>query len=119
MTPRRLATFSFRKTILILVFGSAAMLSSCSASVSVGTPQLSQAQVESEAANQLAAQVHQPVPTVVCPGPLDAKVGTTMSCTLTAQGATVSYPVQIVVNRVAGGQVYFTSQVGTNPISNG
>ncbi len=43
------------------------------------------------------------------------KVGAVMYCTLTAQGATTSYPVQVKVDSVNGTDVHFNIQVSTTP----
>jgi hypothetical protein len=82
---------------------------SVSAHVSVGgTPSVSQHNVESEVATTLAHQLNQPVPKVVCPGDLKAKIGTVMYCSLTAKGSTKSYPVKLKVNSVSGKQAHFS-----------
>jgi hypothetical protein len=65
-----------------------ALLAGCHASASIGGSSISKTTVEQKAATELAAKAHQPTPTVVCPHDLDAKVGATMTCTLTPQGST-------------------------------
>lgn len=91
----------------------------CSASVGIGPNEISRSDLESQVARQLAAQVHQPVPRVVCPGPLPAQVGASVDCTLTAQGSTISYPVKVVVENIDHGRASFTAQVGTRPTGHG
>jgi hypothetical protein len=72
--------------------------------------------VESEVAKQLAAEASQPTPDVKCPGDLTAKVGTKMTCTLTPQDSTTTYPVTVTVTSVADGVAHFSAEVGkANP----
>jgi hypothetical protein len=91
------------------------LLAACSGSVSVsgGTKEVAQSEVESTVASQLAAQTNQPIPKVSCPGALQAKVGATIDCTLTPQGATASLPVHVVVDSVdSNGIAHYTAQAG-------
>ena len=110
--------------VTVAVGGSLA--AGCSASVSVGVgnggspsassaPSVPKHSVESEVASTLAKQENQPTPKVVCPGDLESKVGAVMYCTLTAQGSTTSYPVQVKVDSVNGTDVHFNIQVSTTP----
>jgi hypothetical protein len=104
--------------VTVAVGGSLA--AGCSASVSVGvgnggTPSVPKHSVENEVASTLAKQENQPTPKVVCPGDLAGKVGAVMYCTLTAQGATTSYPVQVRVDSVNGTDIHFNIQVSTTP----
>ena len=92
------------------------LIAGCSAHVSIGGPStVPKHTVENEVATTLAKQVNQPVPTVVCPGDLKAKVGTVMYCSLTAQGSTTAYPVKVQVDSASGGKVHFNIQVSTTP----
>ena len=92
------------------------LVAGCSASVSVGGPSaIPKHTIESKAATTLAQEVHQPVPKVVCPGDLQATVGTVMYCSLTAQGATTVYPVKVQVDSVSGTQVHFNIEVSQTP----
>lgn len=92
------------------------LVAGCSAHVSIGgAPAVSQHTVETQVANTLAKQKHQPVPKVVCPGDLKAKVGTVMYCSLTAKGSTVSYPVKLQVNSTSGSEAHFHIQVSKTP----
>jgi hypothetical protein len=68
--------------------------------------------VENEVAKQLAAEVNQPTPAVKCPGDLTAKVGTKMTCTLTPQNSTTTYPVTVTVTSVSNGIAHFSAVVG-------
>lgn len=83
----------------------------CSVHVSVGGTTVPKHSVENEVATTLAKQENQPVPKVVCPKDLQGKVGTVMYCSLTAQGSTDTYPVQVRVNSVSGTDVHFNIQV--------
>jgi hypothetical protein len=88
----------------------------CSVHVSIGgSPAVPRHTVESEIATTLAREVHEPAPTVVCPGDLKAKVGTVMYCSLTAQGSTIGLPVRVQVYAVSGSNVHFHIQVSETP----
>jgi hypothetical protein len=88
----------------------------CSAHVSVGgTPAVPRNSVQTEVATTVARQVHQPVPKVVCPADLKAKIGTVMYCSLTAQGSATSYPVKVQVDSISGTKVHFSIQVSQTP----
>jgi len=89
---------------------------SASASFSVGTsPTVPRQSVENEVATVIAQKVNQPTPKVVCPGDLTGKVGTVMYCTLTPQGTSTSYPVQVKVDSVKGTDVHFNIVVSSTP----
>jgi Domain of unknown function (DUF4333) len=96
----------------VAVVSAAAVFSACSASVSVGTPEVPQSTVQSQVARQLAAETHQPDPTVSCPGGLKASVGATLDCTLTPKGETTQFPVRVTVTSVKNGTAHFDAQVG-------
>ena len=98
-------------------FACVALLGACSASgsVGIGSKEVSQSDVESQVASQLAAETNQPTPTVSCPSGLAAKVGTTLDCTLTPKGGGTSLPVHVVVDSVANGTAHFTAQVSQAP----
>jgi hypothetical protein len=92
------------------------LVAGCSASVSIGgTPSVPKATVENEVATTLAKQENQPVPKVVCPGDLKAKIGTVMYCSLTAQGSTTAYPVKLQVDSVSGTEAHFSIVVSETP----
>lgn len=93
------------------------LLTACSASakISAGDNQVDKAEVESQVATQLAKNVNQPKPDISCPSGLDAKVGASIDCTLTAQGDSTKLPVHVVVDSVSDGTAHFTAQVGGVP----
>jgi hypothetical protein len=94
------------------------LITGCSASAHIsigGTPAVSKHDVETEVATTLAKQQNQPVPKVVCPGDLKAKIGTVMMCSLTAKGSATSYPVKLRVNSVSGKQAHFNIVVSKTP----
>ena len=96
------------KRVLVVVATSSAsaiFLSAC-----CGASTVPKADVEKQAAVQLAKEVDEPEPDVTCPDDLDAEVDATLECTLVAEGDTVEYPVTITVTSVkdragAGSQV--------------
>ena len=94
----------------------AGMLVGCSTSVTVGTPQVSVATLESTIAQKLAHQLHQPVPNVRCPTPLDEVVGAKTQCVLTAQGSTTRYAVSVVVTSVSNLTAHYSIQVADQPL---
>jgi hypothetical protein len=103
---------------IVTVVAGGWLVAGCSASAHVsigGTPSVSRHDVETEVATTLAQQLKQPVPTVVCPGNLKAKIGTVMYCSLTAKGATTSYPVKVQVNSVSGKRAHFSIVVSKTP----
>ena len=88
----------------------------CNAHVSIGgSPAVPRNSVQTEVATVVARQANQPVPKVVCPGDLKAKVGTVMYCSLTPQGSTTSYPVKVQVDSIDGTQVHFRIEVSRTP----
>ena len=101
---------------IVTVAAAGWLVAGCSASVSIGeTSTLPKHAVETEVATTLARQVHQPVPKVVCPGDLKAKIGTVMYCSLTAQGSTTTYPVKVQVDSTSGSNVHFKITVSQTP----
>jgi hypothetical protein len=60
------------------------VMAGCSGSVSIGGKVLDKAEVEQGASDALAKVVGKAPDSVTCPGDLDAKVGATERCTLTA-----------------------------------
>lgn len=77
------------------------------------TNSVSQSDVESQAEEQLAAQVDTGVtPDVSCPGDLDAEEGATMECELTVEGDDAVYPVSIEVTSVEDDTANFSIEVG-------
>jgi hypothetical protein len=103
--------------IVTLVAGGC-LVTGCSASAHIslgGTPAVAKHTVETEVATTLARQQNLPVPKVVCPTNLKAKIGTIMYCTLTAKGSTVSYPVKVQVDSTSGSRVHFNIEVSKTP----
>ena len=103
---------------IVTVVAGGLLITGCSASAHIsigGTPSVSKHDVETQVATTLAQQQNQPVPKVVCPGNLKAKIGTVMYCTLTAKGATTSYPVKVRVDSVSGKQAHFSIVVSKTP----
>lgn len=85
------------------------------ASVKVGKSEVSKEDVQTQVATELANSLHQPTPTITCPGGLEAKVGASVDCDLTAQGDTTKYPVHVVVDSVKDGTAHFNAEVGQQP----
>lgn len=100
---------------IVTVAAAGLLAGGCSAHVSVGGTTVPKHSVETEVATTLAKQENQPVPKVVCPKDLTGTVGTVMYCSLTAQGSTDVYPVQVRVNSISGSQVHFNIQVSETP----
>ncbi|HWD53057.1 MAG TPA: DUF4333 domain-containing protein [Acidimicrobiales bacterium] len=101
---------------LVAGFACAALMTACSGTVTIGgNPEVSQSDVESQVATQLAAETSQPVPKIACPSGLPAKVGASIDCTLTAQGSTAQLPVHVSVTSVKNGTAKFDAQVGQVP----
>jgi hypothetical protein len=100
------------------VLASAGLLVGCSASgtVGIGSNVVSKATVEHNVAKQLAAEVHQPLPKISCPGDLQARIGTKMTCVLTPQGANARYDVTVKVSSLKNGIAHFTAQVANQPL---
>ena len=102
--------------VIVTVAAGGCLVAGCSAHVSIGeTSTVPRHAVETEVATTLAHKLNQPVPKVVCPGDLTAKVGTVMYCSLTAQGATTNYPVKVQVDSIDGTNVHFNIQVSQTP----
>jgi len=94
------------------------LVTGCSASAHIsigGTPTVPKHTVETEVATTLARQQNQPIPKVVCPANLKAKIGTIMYCSLTAKGSAVTYPVKLQVKSTSGNQAHFNIEVSKTP----
>lgn len=81
-----------------------------------GNPTLSAGTVSKAAEDALEQQVGQR-PTVKCPKDVDAKVGATTRCTLTADGLDGSYGVTVTVTSVEGDKAHFDVKVDDHPQS--
>jgi hypothetical protein len=102
--------------VIVTVAAGGWLIAGCSAHVSIGgAPAVPKHTVETEVATTLARQQNQPVPKVVCPGDLNAKVGTVMYCSLTAQGSSTAFPVKVQVTSINGTQVHFSIEVSKTP----
>jgi Domain of unknown function (DUF4333) len=102
---------SFRR-VLAAAFVGAALLGTYSTAAGAAAGQVPKGVVESHAAKVLAQETGQPLPHVVCPSGLKAKVGASIKCTLTPQGTTTQYPVRVTVQSIHNGVVRFHVQVG-------
>lgn len=100
---------------IVTVAAAGLLAGGCSVHASVGGTTVPKHSVETEVATTLAKQENQPVPKVVCPEDLTGTVGTVMYCSLTAQGSTDVYPVQVRVNSISGSKVHFNIQVSETP----
>ncbi|MGZ4446377.1 MAG: DUF4333 domain-containing protein [Nocardioides sp.] len=83
-------------------------LGGCSSSQSVA-----QSDVEDQISTQLEAQVGAKPDSVKCPGDLDAKVDTKMTCKLSVDGT--EYDVTVTVTSVKDGKANFDIQVADQP----
>ena len=79
-----------------------------------GTGTVSKDDVAKAAEDSLEKQVGQR-PDVSCPDDLEATVGATTRCTLTAQGLDGTYGVTVKVTKVEGDQASFDVQVDSEP----
>ena len=93
-----------RSTLAIPLLTLAASLAACSSGAT-----LSRADVEDQVSTQLTKEVGQKPDKVTCPGDLDGKVGTTMTCVLTAGSDTID--THLKVTKVDGSTVHFSIQV--------
>jgi hypothetical protein len=79
-----------------------------------GSGTVSKGDVAKAAEDSLEQQVGQR-PDVSCPKDLEAKVGATARCTLTADGLDGTYGVTVTVTKVEGDQARFDVQVDSEP----
>jgi hypothetical protein len=79
-----------------------------------GSGTVSKGDVAKAAEDSLEQQVGQR-PDVSCPKDLDAKVGATARCTLTADGLDGTYGVTVTVTKVEDDQARFDVQVDSEP----
>lgn len=98
-----------RRTLLALTVPLLVLTGAC------GTPQVSTSDLEAQITTQLTRTVGQRPDDVTCPHPLDAKVGATTRCTLTADGA--KYGVTVKATKVQGRKVAFAIKVDDKPKS--
>jgi Domain of unknown function (DUF4333) len=90
------------------------VLSGCSGSVSIGDKTVDKDAVAEQVSTQLTEEVGTKPDSVECPEDLDAKVGATLTCTLTHED--VSYDVTVTVTSVEeDDNVKFDIQVADQP----
>jgi hypothetical protein len=90
------------------------VIAACGESVEVGTETVNKDELQTNVQEQLTKTAGQPSPPIVCPDTLDAKVGSTTTCTLTDSSGT-SYNVAIKVTSVDGETAKFDVQVADTP----
>ncbi|WP_068272516.1 DUF4333 domain-containing protein [Aldersonia kunmingensis] len=109
--PKLLRTLA---TACCAVALSAPVLAGCSAEVSIGNDSVDKDKVAEQISTQLTEQVGTKPDSVECPENLDAKVGATLTCTLTHEG--VSYDVDVTVTSVDDDKnVKFDIEVADQP----
>ena len=109
---------SLKRSIAVVISIAAASvaLSACEESVSVGGSSVSKSEIESKATEKLGAEVGQVPKSVVCPDDLDAKVGESETCVLTAKdGTTYDMTAKITSVDDDGGNVELDFQVANKP----
>lgn len=107
---------STRGILTIALVGGAAILSACSASVSVGGKSIDEAKLEEQVATQLQEQVGaDEAPNIDCPGDLKAEVDKVMHCTLTTNDSEDEYDVRVTVTSVEGKNAKFDIEVADEP----
>jgi hypothetical protein len=79
-----------------------------------GTPTLSAEDVATGAEDALEQQVGQR-PDITCPEDVEAKVGNTTRCTLTAEGLDGEYGVTVTIKSVEGDTANFDVEVDSQP----
>jgi hypothetical protein len=81
--------------------------------VACGDAEVPKADVEQQAMKTLSATVGKESPPITCPGNLKAKVGTTMTCSISLDGKT--HDVTITVTGIEGTNAKFNVEVASNP----
>jgi hypothetical protein len=84
-------------------------------SAGAATGEVPRTVVQTQAEKVLAAETGRPLPTVKCPGGLPGTVGAHITCTLTAKGSSLKYPVRVTVSSISNGTAHFEVQVGQAP----
>ena len=84
------------------------------AACSSGTPTVDKDDLAKQVSDKLAASVGQTPKSVECPDDLVGKVGTTTTCTLTAEDGT-TFGVTVTVTGVDGSDVSYDAQVDQTP----
>ncbi|WP_200837489.1 DUF4333 domain-containing protein [Ruania rhizosphaerae] len=80
-----------------------------------GSATVDEAEVESTTADQLEQMVGTR-PNIDCPGDLEAEVGATLQCVLSADGDTDEYAVDLTVTSVEDGVANWDFQVAETPM---
>jgi ABC-type phosphate transport system substrate-binding protein len=91
---------------LLLLAGLAAATAAC------GAGAISETELESQVATELAAETGQDEPNIDCPGDLDAEVGATTTCELTVDGDDTVLPVMVEVTSIEDGTANYSVEVG-------
>jgi hypothetical protein len=104
-----------RSRILLRASGALVLAAGLAAGCGDDTNTVSQAEVEQQAAAELAAAVGADEPNISCPGDLEAEVGATMECDLSVEGDDAVYPVYVEVTSVEGDTANFSVEVGDQP----
>lgn len=91
-----------RRVIVAAGLAGSLVLSACggSASVEVGESTVSASEIESGATKQLTKEVGQAPESIDCPSDLEAKVGESETCTLTAPGGQ-KYDMNVTISSVS------------------
>lgn len=95
--------------LVVLGIAAAALVAGCGS-----TPKVAQADLEKQASTLLEQKTGQRPDDISCPGDLTGKVGTKMTCTLTAGSDKLN--LDISVTSVDGSDVKFNAQVITPPV---
>lgn len=94
------------RVLLTILAGVSLALAVCGASV------LEEADIEAEAARELAATTGEDEPNIDCPGDLEAEVGKSMECELTVEGDDTVLPVTVTVTEIDGNNAKYEIEVG-------
>jgi Domain of unknown function (DUF4333) len=100
-----------RPPMVAMVMATAVVLTAGSAATA-GTPEVSKATVQTQAAKILAAETGQKLPKVTCPSGVAAKVGAVIHCTVAPHGMTLKYSATVKVRSIHGNTAHFYVQVG-------
>ena len=94
-------------SLAVAVIASSAVLVGC------GDPEVAKPDVEKAAMKTLSDKVGRPSPPITCPGPLKAKVGATLVCSMPIDGK--DYDVTIAVASLENSSANFTVEVADKP----
>ena len=99
---------------VVPLIAAALALSACEASVEVGGNSVSASEIESQATDSLTKQVGQAPKSISCPEDLDAKVGESETCVLTATDGT-TFDMTATITSVADETAHFDFEVAGKP----